>query len=319
MKKQFIFLLCNLGILNLCLAQVNLVPNPSFEDTVNCPFAAGDIDKATGWTSMCGSPDYFNVCNQFDWGAPKNIFGFQQPASGDAYAGFGTYSDLAMNTREFPICLLTNPLTMGTKYYVSFKVALSLENIANPTNCATNKIGAMFTTGIYPCKITNNPPVFTNAVITDSLNWTRISGSFVADSAYTYLVIGNFFDDNNTDTVKYFNSWWSDFAYYYLDDVCLSTDSVFTANYVYTGMEKEQLKVNFNIYPNPVTNYFQINQNFSEPYDLIIYNEFGQQLYQENNIINNKKNIDAIPFGKGILFINIKSGNQSINYKLLKQ
>jgi hypothetical protein len=43
--------------------QANLVPNPSFEDTLGCPSAAGEINKATGWTTLCGSPDYYNTCN----------------------------------------------------------------------------------------------------------------------------------------------------------------------------------------------------------------------------------------------------------------
>lgn len=60
-------------------AQVNLVPNPSFEDTVSCPNYANQIDKAVGWHASRNTPDYFNGC---DWltsnqSVPNNFRGYQ--------------------------------------------------------------------------------------------------------------------------------------------------------------------------------------------------------------------------------------------------
>lgn len=307
-----LFVCCSVG-----MGQTNLVVNPSFEDTVSCPYQSGDIDKSTGWTSFCGSPDFYNTCNQSDMSVPNNWAGYQLPASGNAYTGFLTYNSDSPNTREFVASNFSTPLTIGIKYYVSFKVVLALTSFIQ-ANCASDKIGAAFTTGFYPCNITNNTPVFTDSIIIDSLNWTRIMGSFVADSAYTYLVIGNFFDDANTDTIKFFNDF-SDNAYYYLDDVAVSTDSAFVYNYSYaTDINENSLQHQINIYPNPVTDYFHINQTFTNPYDLVIYNTLGQQLYEEKNINGNNKTINTTSFTKGLLFITIKSNKQSINYKLLK-
>ena len=295
----------------------NLVPNPSFEDTVSCPFSSGEMVKATGWTSFCGTPDYFNSCNQFDWGVPNNIFGYQQAATGDAYAGFATYSSDSPDSREFPVCIFSVPLNIGTKYYVSFKVALSLNSLSL-TNYASNNIGAAVTTGGYTCNsiITNNPPVFNSSIITDSLNWTTISGSFVADSAYTHLSIGNFFDDANTDTLKFFNDF-SDNAYYYLDDVCVSTDSL-TCNQS-VGINETFLKQPFNIFPNPVTDYIRIDYVlYNKPYDIAIYSVTGQLLFEEKNVANQNKKIGTAQFGNGLLLIRIKSNNQTFTYKLIK-
>ncbi len=300
----------------------NLVPNPSFEDTIQCPFSSGDIGDATGWGSLCGSPDLFNQCNQFDWGVPSNIFGYQQAASGNGYAGFISYSNIASNEREFPSCNLTTPLSIGTRYYVSFKVALSLESIANPTNCASNKIGLTFTTGSFICNsiITNNPPVFTDSIIVDSLNWTRIKGSFIADSAYTRLAIGNFFDDSNTDTTKFFNSWWSDFAYYYLDDVAVGTDSSYIYNYDYnTSINENSLKIGFDLYPNPVKNKLVVHNNINEPYTIIIYDILGQKIYHKSDIKSKLNIINTTHFTSGLLLIHIESNNQKYTYKHLKQ
>lgn len=300
----------------------NLVPNPSFEDTVSCPNASGDIGKALGWSTLCASPDYFYTCSAPNgFGVPNNIFGYQLPASGNAYVGFATYSNSAPNSREFPACNLTSPLAIGVKYYVSFKVAFSIEPTFSQTNCASNKIGAMFTTNSYICNalITNSPPVYTDSIITDSLNWTRIKGSFIADSTYTYLVIGNFFDDANTDTISFANDFTYN-AYYYLDDVCVSTDSSFAYNYSYTtGINENNLQTQFSFYPNPVNNFLNIQNNFQTSFDLIVHNSLGQQLYSEQNITSNNLQLDVSNYSNGLLFITITSNNNQFTYKLLKQ
>ncbi len=317
-----IFLIyCALALNLVSFSQINLVPNPSFEDTINCPFTSGDLAKSTGWNAACGSPDYCNICNQYSWGTPKNIFGFQKPASGNAYAGFIAYSNFAPNTREFPTSNLTSPLNIGTKYFISFKVALSLENVANPTNCASNKIGARFSKGTYTCNslITNSPPVYTNSVITDSLNWTRISGSFVADSAYSYVLIGNFFDDANTNTVKFFNSWWSDFAYYYLDDVCVSTDSLYANNYSYTGIKQNNSMNGITCYPNPILDDLTIKNVSHEKMDVEIYNTLSEQVFFIKDATDEILTVNLSSVASGILFVKIKSGKQMSSYKLLKQ
>jgi hypothetical protein len=299
----------------------NLVPNPSFEDTVNCPFQSGDMDKASGWTSFCGSPDYFKSCNQSDWGVPTNICGYQMAASGNAYAGFITYYSGGINEREFPACTLLSPLSIGTKYYVSFKVALSLENIANPANCASNGIGAKFATNPYICDalINNNPSVYTDSIVKDSTNWTRITGSFIADSAYYYLVIGNFFDDANTDTVKYFNSWWDDFAYYYLDDVCVGTDSAFVYSYNgVTGISHNRANPMVSFYPNPFKDFLFIQTSFNQEMTISIYNLLGEQLLSTSQTSTKSFSIDLSSIPSGVFIINFKTSNQSTSYKLQK-
>ncbi len=309
---HFTFLISN--------AQVNLVPNPSFEDTVACPYQAGDINKALGWNTFCGSPDYLNTCaNPSIFGVPSNFGGYQIPSSGDAYAGFLSYIGSIPNFREFPSSILSTSLTIGQKYYVSFKVALSLGTFT-PSNLATNKIGATFTTGFYTCNslVTNNPAVFTDSIIIDSLNWTKITGSFIADSSYSHIVIGNFFDDFNTDTVSFFANSQNN-AYYYLDDVCVSTDSAFAYNYVYNTSIPEMTSQNqITFFPNPVIENLNIKNSFNEPIDIYIYNVFGELIYSVKNINHKTLSVNLPHTQKGLLLVNIKSQSQSINYKLLK-
>jgi Secretion system C-terminal sorting domain len=323
MQKR-IFIFSFFLFANFSFAQVNLVPNSSFEDTVNCPVGDDELYKTSGWSSYKYSPDYMNSCCTGAMGVPFNWGGFQLAASGNAYVAFATYASPAIfssNSREYLGRLIYSPLAIGTKYYVSFKVSLAISNPIS-ANCASNKMGVMFSTIPYnvfnPAPITNNPPIYTNSIITDTLNWARIFGSFISDSLYSYIIIGNFFDDNNTDTLIMDTDTLCQGAYYFLDDVCVSTDSLFTLNYNYTSIEENSFNTIFSIYPNPAQDYIFI-ENINEPYNLRIYSALGQELYFKENINEKKNLIDLKNFNAGLLFINITAENYNLNSKLLKQ
>lgn len=322
-KIYFLLFYCILLINQISYSQVNLVVNPSFEDTVNCPIGPDELYKAVGWNSGKNSPDFMNSCNSFSVSVPNNWGGYQAAASGNSYAAFATYSNSSLNYREFLIGLLSSPMTIGTKYFVSFKVNLSIYGSLD-ANCASNKIGTTFSTVPYdvfnPAPITNNPPLYSDSIITDTLSWSRIVGSFIADSAYDYLLIGNFFDDANTDTQKIAVVGFSDIAYYFLDDVCVTTDSAYASQYDYTGINHDNLKPTFKLYPNPFSDYLFLNNETTENFYYIkIYNMLGQEVYS-NSVINEKvKQIDLTNFCSGLFNINIKSKSYSFNYKLLKQ
>jgi hypothetical protein len=306
------------------MGQTNLVVNPSFEDTVSCPTADNQINNAFGWINYSDqSPDYFNACSSSpDVTVPNNWGGYQQASSGNAYCAVSAFFPNTPNKREIIGSNLSENMVIGTKYFFSMKVNLSINSIAS-SSYACNKLGVRFSTVPYslssPVPINNFAHVYTDSIITDTLNWVTITGSFVADSVYSHIALGNFFDDSNTDTVKIASGTPTFiFAYYYIDDVCVSTDSSYTFNYIYTGIQEEPLKDNFNIYPNPATDYFHINRAFTEPYDLLIYNALGQKLYQEKDITTSSKIINTTTFNKGLLLISITTKNQSIIYKLLK-
>ncbi|MEO5569521.1 MAG: hypothetical protein ABIT08_07925 [Bacteroidia bacterium] len=60
MKKICTLIL--IAMLSTSAKSQNLVPNPSFEDTVHCPDHGGNIDQATGWINCGITPDYYNAC-----------------------------------------------------------------------------------------------------------------------------------------------------------------------------------------------------------------------------------------------------------------
>ncbi len=321
------------GILVICLcfifseikAQTNLAPNPSFEDTVHCPFAPSEIYNANNWSSYAGSPEYFNSCAPpYPLSAvsvPNNWGGYQQAASGHAYAAFAPYTNQIPNYREFVGGQLLSQLNIGTKYFASFKVALSI-GYAVAGNYATDKIGINFSTipfsGLNPAPITNNAKVYSLNIITDTLNWTKIFGSFIADSSYEYLMLGNFFDDVHTDTLKIVSGMNKN-SYYYLDDICLSTDSIFALNYVYIGVAESSENIVVKISPNPASVNIEIDfPLLTEQYELSIYNIFGQTLFRTENTNTSHLSIDISNFPNGILILKILYKNKIFNYKLIK-
>jgi Secretion system C-terminal sorting domain len=246
------------GFYGSALFAQNLVPNPSFEINTSCPNQINQVNRADGWDGWGITPDYYHACANTSapmFGIPSNNRGFQVPRTGQAYTGLFTFADFTPNFREFIGRDLSQPLVPGQQYFVSFWVCAA-EQLLGTHN--SNKIGIKFTTvahsQINPDTALNNAHVFTNTVISDSVNWTLVSGSFIADSAYTHFGIGNYFDDLNTTLVLGHPT--SNYAYYLLDDVCVSSDpqvcSFETAVHE-TVMEKIRL------IPNPATQIIQLS------------------------------------------------------------
>ncbi len=302
--------------------QENLVPNGSFENYVNCPNGTAQLSYTGNWVFVGASTDYYNACSpQGNMSVPSNIYGYQDGYDSSGYIGMIAYAvgDFQQeNTYREPAgTYLTQALTIGEKYYLSFKAALTINTFESGGAC--NKLGAKLSTVGYsnsnPTPINNFAHVYTDSVITDTVNWAMISGSFIADSAYTFISIGNFFDSLNVQYVDFNGLWYTESAYYYIDDIRLSTDSNFVVS------TKQSINFNsaqFSIYPNPVANYFYVNQTFAEPYELTIYNSIGQKLYEEKGITTCNKTINATSFTKGFLLVDIKTQSNTFQQKILK-
>ncbi|MEO8087776.1 MAG: T9SS type A sorting domain-containing protein [Bacteroidota bacterium] len=317
MKKNLLFqcsissVVCSILFLSVLVSvntnAQNLVSNPGFETFSTCPNNASQLDFATGWISSSYSPDYFDACggNGTTAGAPANICGYQQPASGDGYIGmlcYGSFaSTLIANLREYATGTLTTPLTVGVTYNVSFKVVLM-----NMSSHQCDHVGAKFmTTSTTNLGITNSAQVFSTVPISDTLNWTTISGTFVADSAYNFIVIGNHFDDASTfaDSIQPVTFGWN--AYYFIDDVEVTELSqppvaLFTApNHICPGtcIDFTNLTTNGNSYlwsftggipststdMNPLTICYNVPGNY--PVQLIATNANGSDTLTLNNYI----------------------------------
>jgi len=284
----------------------NLVPNPSFEDTLGCPQFYPDLDtKCKFWQSFRYSPDYMNDCSSVC--GYYNQYGYQQPNSGKAYAGFGAYQTTIPDLREHIGVQLISPLTIGVKYYITFYVSAAF-NVQ--MNIACNKIGALVTTYQYNDASGSNPlpnscTIKTDSIVKDTIAWKKISGSFVADSAYQYLIIGNFFDDANTDTLHFPDLAFGYYvSYYYLDDVCLTTDSLYAATWL--GIPEQPIVGSIMIFPNPSDDV--INLKCPEVFQEIeIFNMLGQKMYSEKMSDTRFAKISVRDFPSGSYILRVKN------------
>jgi hypothetical protein len=323
-KTLFIFVVILLSI-NGSFAQINLVQNPSFQDAIACPSYLMQIDSSLGWCSYRPSPEYFNKCAAYSScvSIPKNCFGFQYTPNNtcNAYAGLYTnninsYPVPGINYREYIGRQLSSPLIVGQKYYVSFKTSL-----ADNSFYATDKLGVLFSTVPYsdinPAPIRNFAHVYSTLIISDtSENWTTISGSFVSDSAYSYIIIGNHFDDAHTDTIV-LNSSYSG-AYYYVTDFCVSLDSLFCDTFNFscdtnTGIILSMIPNVNSFFPNPTTGLIYLRN--TGPIDVKIFDISGKAFIAQH-VSDKNYSFDISKFSNGIYFIQTIVNNK-INYSKL--
>ena len=291
--------------------QGNLVPNPSFEERNGCPQAYPDLDGVCiDWMSFRGTPDYFHDCSAVC--GYENAWGYQHPHSGLAYAAFYTFQQTSSNLSEQVGVQLTSPLVIGEKYFISFYVSAGYEPQA--VNIATNKLGALFTTYPYyhpfgfdppPPPLPNAAHVFSNTIVSDTISWKKISGSFTADSSYQYLVIGKFFDDSQLDTLHFPYSVVPQCAAYYLDDVCVSTDSIY-ANTWTTVEEILNHSQNLILYPNPSSDFITVECD-DEIEDIRLYHPLGQSVWHRDDIRDNRIVVNLRGLTKGIYYLRVKT------------
>jgi hypothetical protein len=295
----------------------NLVANSSFEEYAKCPSRWGQgnydtaVNVAIGWYSFSTSPDYFNTCCPSDdyYTVPKNWGGYQFPATGNGYFGITTYCrSCPTDYREIFGCRLLSQLDPGKTYFVSFKVSAGAE--IGLGTFFSNNLGIRFSTTsfdpfIHPIPINNIAHVKCDLILRDTTNWLTLQGSFVADSAYQYLAIGNFFDDEHTKAERHDPS---NAAYYFIDDVIVSTnkDEAWSDTaFILAGYSEP-----WSIYPNPASSELTVSAALSTE-KIEIYNALGQRLQSVNTSSlpqSTSYNIAVNNLPSGCYFISIRGG-----------
>jgi hypothetical protein len=260
----------------IAYGQTNLVLNPSFESYTACPSALGEIYNANDWYLFNGSPDYFNSCTSVpSLSVPSNDFGYQLSYNGNAYTGIITYYNSGL-AREIIGGKLSSVLTVGQKYFISFMANRGDDGTL--VGYSSNNLGVKFSkvnsyTVTNTVNVDNTSHLNNLSIITNTATWVRFAGSFVADSAYKYIMLGNFYDDSNTNITQQSAGI---YAYYYLDDICVSTDSVYTYNYAMSLKEIEKNTNVLSVWPNPANNYFYVKVPSSGLVE--IYNSIGEKI-----------------------------------------
>lgn len=253
-------------------AQQNLIPNGGFEDYNTIPDLFANWYNCNVWDNAngTGTPDYFHIYGSNESQLPDSYAAHLWPHSGEAIMGFLTWSSSSSgaNYREYLSIELTDPLVIGVPYSLSFWITNGESNyyVGN----SSNNVGiALSTTTIE--QTANNPigitPTFNNQNQIWSPSWQQITYSFIADSSYSYLTIGNFYPDsltNNSPQATYPNSFTG--SYYFVDDfelhhdlgpltftgdttICINDTTILTAsngfNYVWVNNDNPQTVLSY--------------------------------------------------------------------------
>ncbi|MGQ0830008.1 MAG: gliding motility-associated C-terminal domain-containing protein [Bacteroidota bacterium] len=236
-KPFYILLFVFLSI--FCKAQVNLVPNPSFELYDICPNGIGEIYRCKYWnTSTDATPDYFNPCaNTVNAGVPSNIFGYEYAHTGNSYAGFVNYAggvtSMGFSYREYIQCKLLSNLESNTLYKVSFYISQG-----DSGTYASNNIGVYFSNANFyfsngGFNLSFLPSCNETEIITKNVGWQIIEFYYLATGNENYITIGNFYNDSLTSSKLIIGGGVD--PYYYIDDIAVEKidwvlPNVFTPN-----------------------------------------------------------------------------------------
>lgn len=231
-----VVLLCWVASLPASLSQ-NLVPNPGFEETDSCTFGIG-ASAIHDWYSANITFDHLQGCQPYGAanGLPMNTFTYQRPFEGNSCVGLFTYFlNGLQEQREWVMVPLLEPMTVGQTYYCSLRANAAFGGNAQYPQIwlASSNVGMLFTTndrqwyaGDPLPEALNQAHVLYPQVLADTVGWTLVNGSFMADSAFRYLMIGNFFSNALTDTLHFAdpNSVfpWYPWGYTLIDAVCVS-------------------------------------------------------------------------------------------------
>jgi len=204
----------------------NLVPNPSFEEYSDTPsgwyYSGRDFSRvALYWTSpTAASPDIYapNVMIPTSWSAVG--FGKVKAYSGVSQAGITVYGcdHGKPHCREYIQVLLNEPLVPGQVYAFSCMLSHLQKSVM------VKNIGLYFSEDEVDEMITDpllrNPVLTLDRFIPSDGRWYRWSGQFTADQSKSYLLIGNFSTDDDSQ-VKFPSRSDLKFGYYYVDEVRL--------------------------------------------------------------------------------------------------
>jgi len=232
----------------------NLVVNGSFEDYTLCPDFWNQMSRATGWSSYRGSADYFNRCDTAGYiDVPTNVVGHQDPATGDGYAGGILWLDFPANNRELFGSALSQPLIPGVPVFLSFRLSPTTGGFAENMRWTCEGAGMRF--AMLPYQQNGLDPLPNAAALhigfdpTDTTGWYDISGMYIPDSAYSYVVLGNFFSDTLVSPSVLDSAATYPGAYAYYDDVCVSYQPGYCVEQ--NGIDEGLALIQMSAYPMP--------------------------------------------------------------------
>lgn len=284
----------------------NLVPNPSFEDTLSCD-GTGNINQLAYWVNPTSStPDFLSSCTNGNFNVPVNVYGSQNARTGNSYVGLVSIINTS-SSREYIQVQLTSALIAGKEYCVEFYVCTS-----DSSTYSINNIGAFLSTNAISSSNGTElicTPQIENSItspLTQSNTWQLVSDGFIAVGGEHYITIGNFNSNNNTDTTMLNGSSWAE-GYQYIDDVSVEKCGV-------NGINEESLNINIELYPNPSNG--SVNISSIKPIKKYsVYSSIGKLIVSDTP---HKKDflLDLENYASSVYIIKFEIDNSIITKKL---
>ena len=134
------------------------------------------------------------------------------------------------------------------------------------------------------------------------------------------------------DTVQNYFFWPNKTSYHRRDSLILTGNNDLTEpngisimllfkhiHYLTTGLEgPHDIKLPFEIFPNPANNHVIIRNNQDEPFLYMIYDSLGNLKYQSKELNTSELMINLDSYNPGLYSVLITTKNNSKTYKLLK-
>jgi len=222
-------------LVNLCLAQ-NLVPNASFEAMNHLPTDAPDFSSNLDhWFSPNLSEPFACHVDAIDlnpnWASP-NPNRYQQPRTGKAMAIYTTISYRNaivefVNEREYVSVKIKRTIPKRAKVYAEFWISWHGYDC-----CRTESVSfpggqhGMWFSPTQPFEnsrglLAARPQINLDSLVTDTVNWLKVSGTFISEADYDYLTIGNFYPDRQSPYILPVYGWelLGGGSPYFVDDV----------------------------------------------------------------------------------------------------